>query len=103
MTWAIDDRAVEAIVGHMNGDHAGDNLVIVRGHGFPEAMSARFTGFDAIEARFAIITASGDVREVTVPWLHAPVLERSEVRREVVALFVAAGGRQDPSASSDAH
>ena len=46
MTHAFDPAVVDAVLAHMNGDHLEDNLVIVRGHGMPEATAASMSDAD---------------------------------------------------------
>lgn len=76
---------VEAVLNHMNGDHTDDNLVIVRGFAEPEATSATMTGFDAQTSTWDAVVA-GENRAVQIPW-PGPVVERADIRREVVNLF----------------
>lgn len=94
---------VSAILSHMNADHTGDNLVIVRAFAEPDAVSAVMTGFDADGATWSAelgdaVDSTGEsgetgvtreVREVRIPW-SVPISERAEVRREIVVLFDAA-------------
>lgn len=77
---------VDAVLAHMNDDHTGDNLVIVRAFGAPDATEARMIGLDGDAGLFAASTTDGEVR-VRVPWPAGPITERAEIRREIVALF----------------
>lgn len=78
-------EVVDAILGHMNGDHTDDNLVIVRAFAEPDASRAVMTGFDAETSTWEAVV--GEVtRAVEIPWL-GPVVERADVRREVVNLY----------------
>lgn len=79
---------VDAILGHMNGDHTADSLAIVRAFAEPSATSATMTGLDAAGGTWDA-EVDGRTRTVTVPW-RGPVVERADIRREVVALYDAA-------------
>ncbi|MCL3817043.1 DUF2470 domain-containing protein [Aeromicrobium wangtongii] len=79
---------VDAILGHMNGDHTADNLAIVRAFAEPAATSATMTGLDEFGGTWDAVV-DGEARPVTIPWLGT-VAERADVRREVVALYDAA-------------
>lgn len=85
-TVTFDDAIVAAVTGHMNGDHPDDTLLICR-HlgGHPSATEARMVGFDG-EAGDYVVTVDGEERPVRIPW-SAPVVERIDVRREVVVLY----------------
>lgn len=85
---SFDDSVIAAVTGHMNGDHADDNLTIVRAFAEPGATSARMTGLDT-EAGEWMTTSDGVERAVRVPWL-GPVTDRMSIRTEVVALYHAA-------------
>lgn len=92
MSGPFDDDVVAAITRHMNGDHAADNLVICRGlGGVADATAATNTGYDVDGMVFVAATPQGDV-EVRVPW-GKPVVERSDVRAEVVRMFEEASAR----------
>ena len=80
---------VSAILGHMNGDHTDDNLLIVRAFANPAATAAVMTGFDGSVATWDA-TAGGSTSEVRIAWPAGPITERGEVRREVVSLYDAA-------------
>jgi hypothetical protein len=88
MTTIFSDDVVAAILHHMNDDHTDDSLAITRAFAEPAAETATMTGFDA-EATSWEVAVGGEVRAVTIPWL-GPVVERADVRREVVALYDAA-------------
>ncbi|GAA2308325.1 hypothetical protein GCM10010149_68020 [Nonomuraea roseoviolacea subsp. roseoviolacea] len=76
-------EAVEAIKRHMNDDHGGDALLIVRGlGGRPEATSALTSGVDGEAIEF---TVDGGER-VRVPWGET-LTERAQVRTAVVRLY----------------
>lgn len=78
-------EVVGAILHHMNDDHPADSLVIVRGFAEPDATSAVMTGFDSEEAAWDV-TVGAETRAVSIPWL-GPVVERADIRREVVNLY----------------
>ncbi|MFF2052975.1 DUF2470 domain-containing protein [Leifsonia sp. NPDC058194] len=86
MPHTFDDAALADVLGHMNSDHTGDNLLIVRAVGRPEAVSATMTGFDGEGGDWLAELADGTTAELHVPWPGGPITERPEVRREVVAL-----------------
>jgi hypothetical protein len=83
MTFGED--VVAAVLRHMNDDHTGDSLVIVRGFAEARATAAAMTGLDA-EAGEWSAEVDGENRQVRIPWL-GPVTERADIRREVVALY----------------
>jgi hypothetical protein len=85
---SFDDKVVAAVTGHMNGDHADDNLMIVRAYAEPAATSATMTGLDT-EAGEWLAVVDGNERTVRVPWLGT-VTDRASIRVEVVALYQAA-------------
>ncbi|KAB1662513.1 DUF2470 domain-containing protein [Pseudoclavibacter chungangensis] len=81
---AFPASVVDAVLAHMNDDHADDNLLIVRASGAFDATAARMTALDGTGGTWLATTPAGE-RELTVPW-SAPISERPEIRREVVAL-----------------
>ena len=88
MTHVFDDAARAGVLGHMNGDHADDNLLIARAFGpGAEIVSARMTGFDGDGGRWDAALVAGGTIEVVVAWPGGPITQRAEVRREVVALY----------------
>jgi putative heme iron utilization protein len=83
MSTPFTPEAVEAIKRHMNDDHAGDSLIIVRGlGGRPEATSAVTSDVDAEAMEF---TVDGG-EPVRVPWGET-LTERAQVRKAVVRLY----------------
>lgn len=76
---------VKAVCAHMNDDHTDDSLRIVRAFGRPTATAAVMSGLDA-DGGVWTATVDGAEAEVRVPWPDGPIGERSEIRREVVAL-----------------
>lgn len=87
MTHHFDDAALAGVLGHMNGDHGDDNLLIARAFGSPEAVSAEMTGFDGDGGTWRAHLADGSATEVRAAWPGGPITERPEVRREIVALY----------------
>ncbi|TQF67192.1 DUF2470 domain-containing protein [Rhodococcus spelaei] len=87
----FDAAVIAAVIGHMNGDHATDNLTIVRAFAEPTAAAATMTGLDT-EAGEWTATVDGAEKAVRVPWL-GPVTDRASIRTEVVALYQAANER----------
>ena len=93
MTHHFDDAALTGVLGHMNGDHAGDNLLISRafaadaGVADTEISAATMTGFDGDRGVWEATLADGSTAEIAVPWPSGPIAERHEVRREIVALY----------------
>ncbi|MFC7449747.1 DUF2470 domain-containing protein [Rhodococcus daqingensis] len=81
----FDAAVIAAVTGHMNGDHAADNLLIVRAFAEPSATAARMTGLDAAAGEW-VAEVEGAERSVRVPWL-GPVTDRASIRTEVVALY----------------
>jgi len=78
---------VTAVMAHMNGDHAADNVVICRGLGGVAAASeATMTGMDVHGIDFEVL-AGGARTAVRVPFAGAPLRERAQVRAEVTAMF----------------
>lgn len=86
MTFHFDDAARAGVLGHMNNDHAADNLLIARAFGAPDATAAVMTGFDGDGADWDATTPRGS-EPVRVAWPAGSITERGEVRREVVALY----------------
>ena len=81
--------AVEAIVRHMNDDHADDSLVICQAFGGrPDVQRVTMTGLDGEGMDFRAVVPEGEVM-VRVPW-GEPLTERAQVRVEVVRLHTAA-------------
>jgi hypothetical protein len=78
-------EVVDAVLAHMNGDHCDDSLRIVQAFGLPEATAAVMSGLDE-EAGLWVATIDGADEEIRIPWPAAPIADRAEIRREVVAL-----------------
>ncbi|WP_313545236.1 DUF2470 domain-containing protein [Leifsonia aquatica] len=86
MAHGFDEATLAGVLGHMNADHTGDSLLIVRAFGRPEAVSATMTGFDGDGGDWRVELADGSSAELRVLWPGGPITERPAVRREVVAL-----------------
>lgn len=80
---------IAAVSRHMNDDHTGDSLVIVRAlGGVPDASAARVDGLDGVGVDF-VVTVDGAERTVRVPF-ERPLTERPEIRAEFVRLYTEA-------------
>lgn len=78
--------AVDQIAAHMNGDHADDNLLIVKAlGGIPTATAARMSGLDADAMEFAAVVDGIEV-PVRVPFAER-LTERRQVRAEAVRMY----------------
>lgn len=87
MTFAPD--VVEAVLAHMNDDHADDSLRIVQAFGRPAATAAEMVGLDEHGGVWwveVVDEGGGDGSELRVAWPDAPVTERADLRRAVVEL-----------------
>lgn len=82
-------EVVAAVLHHMNDDHIDDNVLIVRA----------FSGRDVADATMHDLDEHGGIwhyefegerHEIHIPWPGAPLSERAEIRRDVVALYDAA-------------
>lgn len=79
-------EVVAQIAGHMNGDHADDNVLIVRAlGGVPEATAARMTGMDPDAMIFVATVGEAEV-EARVPFAER-LTERRQVRAEAVRMY----------------
>jgi putative heme iron utilization protein len=79
-------EVVAQITAHMNGDHADDNLLIVRAlGGIPQATAARMSGLDADAMEFAAIVDGIEV-PVRIPFPER-LTERGQVRAEAVRMY----------------
>jgi hypothetical protein len=89
----FDDAVLTGVLGHMNGDHDDDNLLIARAFASDKAthgraiVSAAMTGFDGNAGRWTATLADGATADIEVPWPGGPISERPHVRREIVALY----------------
>ncbi len=91
MPYTFDPAIVAAVLHHMNDDHADDNLLIARAfsEGTDAVTAAVMTGLDG-DAGVWEVTRGETVEQLRVSWPGAPITERPEIRREVVALYDAA-------------
>ena len=92
MSHRFDDDARAGVLGHMNGDHAEDNLLITRAHAPSDVepadiVGAVMTDLDGDTGTWVATLVGGREVEVTVPWPGAPISERPHLRREIVALY----------------
>ncbi|MFI5935831.1 DUF2470 domain-containing protein [Actinoplanes sp. NPDC051494] len=79
-------EVVEQIAQHMNGDHAADNVLIVRGlGGVDAATAARMSGMDADGMDFEA-TVDGIAVPVRIPFAER-LTERRQVRGEAVRMY----------------
>jgi putative heme iron utilization protein len=79
-------EVVEQIAQHMNGDHADDNVLIVRGlGGIPTATAARMSGVDVDAMEFAAVVDGIEV-PVRIPFAER-LTERRQVRAEAVRMY----------------
>jgi len=86
VTDAFPAEVVEQIARHMNGDHAEDNVLIVRAlGGAPEATGARMSGMDPDAIEFAAVVNGIEV-PVRIPFAER-LTERRQVRAEVVRMY----------------
>lgn len=94
MPHTFDADALTGVLGHMNRDHADDNLLIARAFSaLPDVISATMTTFDGAAGQWHVVTADGAEDVIRVAWPGGEITERAEVRREIVALFDAACAR----------
>ena len=82
-------EVIEAVLAHMNDDHADDSLTIVRAHGYPAARSAEMTSVDEHGGTWHVVDAVGEA-SVRIAWLRGEVTERSQLREEIMRLYEAA-------------
>lgn len=83
---AFSPEESAAIIGHMNGDHSADSVLMCRAlGGLPEAVSARVVGVDKDGIDFEA-TDGGSTVATRVPWGRT-LASRAEVRGEVVRLY----------------
>jgi hypothetical protein len=81
----FSDDVVNAVLSHMNADHAADNLAIVRAFADPDATAATMSSLDDTGG----VWEWGDGEILRLDWT-APIAERPEIRREIVRLYEAA-------------
>lgn len=76
---------VSAVLAHMNSDHNGDNLIIVRAFAESAAISAAMVTLDDNEGTWQYSDSDGVEHHVTLPWT-ATIRERTEIRNQIVRL-----------------
>lgn len=82
----FSDDVVAAVTKHMNTDHSGDNLLIARAFGRPEATASEMVGLNGDAGIWRVADPSGE-HELSVAWPGAPLSERADIRRDVVVLY----------------
>lgn len=93
MTHHFDEAALTGVLGHMNGDHGDDNMLIARAFAAEAGVAdaaitgSRMIGFDGDGGVWEATLADGSSAEIAVAWPSGPITERREVRREIVALY----------------
>ena len=88
MTIFADD-VISGVTRHMNGDHAGDNLLIAQAFGYPEATESTMVGVTDAAGQWRVTDPAGE-HELSVSWPNGPISERPQIRRAVVELYQAA-------------
>jgi hypothetical protein len=84
----LTDDVIAAIARHMNDDHVDDSLLIVQTlGGRPDATNVFMSGLDGDGVIFDVTSDTERGIEVRVPW-SAPIVERPQVRQEVVRMYV---------------
>ena len=81
----FDEATCAAVLAHMNDDHADDSLRIVRTHGHPWATSAEMTGVDEHGGTWHVTEGTAEAT-LRLSWPGGPAVERTDLRRAVVAL-----------------
>ena len=77
---------VAAVLHHMNDDHIEDNLLIVRAFADREVRDATMHDLDEHGGVWRY-EFEGEQQELRIPWPGAPLTERAQIRRDVVALY----------------
>lgn len=90
----FDEVTCQAVLSHMNDDHAEDSLRIVRAYGHPGATHAEMTGLDEQGGTWHVVEGTAEAT-LRVAWPQAPVVERAGLRAAVVALHDEARRRLD--------
>ncbi|MEW1962664.1 DUF2470 domain-containing protein [Microbacterium sp. NPDC077644] len=92
MPHIFDADVTGAILGHMNGDHSDDNLLIARAFASASDVPITASVMTDLDGDGGVwrITRAGIPEELRVPWPGGSIDERPAVRREVVALYDAA-------------
>lgn len=89
---AFPPEVIDAVLAHMNGDHVGDNVLIVSAFTGRVVSEATMHDLDENGATWRYVS-DGDEQQAHIPWPGGPIRERLEIRREVVALYDAACGK----------
>jgi hypothetical protein len=86
--FSFDPAVVDAVLHHMNDDHADDNLLIARAFGHRDATTSRMVGLDGDAGHwvYSLATAADGEVALRVEWSSA-ITERPEIRREIVVLY----------------
>lgn len=87
MTHHFDESALAGVLGHMNGDHGDDNILIARAFGPQGVVGAVMTDFDGDGGTWEATLSDGSAIPVRASWPGGPITERPAVRREIVALY----------------
>lgn len=82
----FDQQVVDAVISHMSDDHGEDNLIIAKANGAPEATASEMVDLD-FEGGVWRVTENGETRDLKIAWPSGPILERPQIRREVVILY----------------
>ncbi|WP_255350853.1 MULTISPECIES: biliverdin-producing heme oxygenase [unclassified Leucobacter] len=82
----FDETVISGVIGHMNGDHTDDNLLIARAFGYPDATASTMTGLTGEHGCWTVVDPAGE-HELCVPWPAGRITERPQIRREVVLLY----------------
>ena len=86
MIHRFDDAVHSAVLAHMNGDHADDNLLIARAFG-PQAapVASTMLRFDGAGGEWESSDAAGERVDFRVDWPGGAIDERPHVRREIAS------------------
>jgi hypothetical protein len=83
---AFDPQAMTAVIGHMNGHHRDDCILIARAFGeLDEVRDAVMVDIDLEGARFTAVTDTG-AQDVVVPWAREMKV-RPDLRDEMARMY----------------
>ena len=82
----FDPAVVEAVLNHMNDDHADDNLLIARAFGDRSASGCRMVHVDHLAGHWVFESETHGEQPLRTMWT-VPITERAEIRREIVVLY----------------
>jgi predicted thioesterase len=85
----FDTAVKNAVVEHMNADHADDCAAICRARLAAPIVGARLTGYDARALTFSVEDERGERSALDVPWLR-PVVERADLRAQLAEMALEA-------------